>query len=148
MANVNSIEYTKQVAVPPTLLDTTEQHGRIRVATFGIASHSPSANDTVNLIKMPAGKVRILKLEIQHSAYATGATLDVGHGGYTDMSNAAIAAVANEYADNLAMDNTTDISKIINETVESKSGFTLTGLFQTAGGTTETLYGFITYVVD
>ena len=148
-AAYDSDEYALQVGSTATPLDPTQQAGRVRVGHFNFSSLSPAASDTLNLLKMPAGKIRILRLCLKKSAFNATAVLDVGYGAYTNRSDgAAVAASANAFADNIAMDATTDVDQLVDVTVDSRGGWTLTGLFQVAGGSTETLKGWIEYVID
>lgn len=144
----NSTEYGNQVAVPPTPLDPTQLHGRLRVAHFEFTWITGDVNSLLNMVKMPQGKVRILEVTLVKSAFGTGATLDLGHTGYTNLAGTAVAASENAFATALDIDDTANLSQVVDVVVESRGGFTIQGKIETATATAETLSGWFTYVVD
>ena len=148
MATFDSVEYAKQVSVPPGSLDPTEQHGRIRIAHFDTGTIDAAQNDLLNLIKMPAGKVRILRVSGANPAYGTSATLDIGHTGYTNLAGAAVAASENAFISALAVASAAAIDSIIDVTIESRGGFVLQGKLEGANPASGALKGWIEYVVD
>lgn len=148
MATFDTVEYAKQVSVPPTQLDTTEQHGRIRIAHFDTGTIDAAQNDLLNLIKMPAGKVRILRVCGANPAYGASATLDIGHTGYTNLSNVAVAASEAAFVAALAVASAADVDKIVDVTIESRGGFTVQGKLEGANPASGQLKGWLEYVVD
>lgn len=149
MAAFDSDEYALQVGSTATPLDPTQAQGRVRIGHFNFAALTAAANDTLNLLKMPAGKIRILRVCIQKSAFGAGGTLDMGFGAYTNRSDgAAVAADPDAFVANLAMDATTAVDQLVDVVVDSRGGWTLTGLLETAGATAETLKGWIEYTID
>lgn len=148
MPTFDSVEYAKQVAVPPTQLDPTEQHGRIRIAHFDTGTIDAAQNDLLNLIKMPAGKVRILRVTGTNPAYGVSTTLDIGHTGYTNLSGVAVAASENAFVSALAVASAGAIDTVIDVAIESRSGFTLQGKLEGANPASGRLQGWIEYVQD
>lgn len=151
MATYNAVEYGNQVAVPPTPLDPTQDKGRVRIAHFDFTGITSAAiGDLINLIKLPAGKVRILKVCIKHASWATSSTLSIGHTGYTLATDkSAVAAAAAAFLAATAMNNTTDIDALADVVIDSTSGFTLTGTIGgAAAGSLANSSGWVEYVVD
>ncbi len=63
-----------------------DDHGKIRYAfwSFKAPAGGLAANDTINVLYMPANRIRVLPSmsRIEHSALGTGRTLDLGHREY------------------------------------------------------------------
>ena len=71
--------------LPTPNFETRDAMGRVRIMEFSLTvSGAGDANSTFDLIKLPAGQVKVLGSAsiIKHSAFGTGRTLDVGHGAY------------------------------------------------------------------
>lgn len=150
MANFNSAEYAI-VSAPPivTPLDPTQDKGRVRVAHFDFTNISPAATDILFHAKMPAGKVRLLRYCAKKTAFNVGATMNLGHNGYTQRADGvAVAASAAAFLAAFAMDNINDESRLIDIAIDSRGGFDVRGTLAVAGGANENLIGWIEYVVD
>lgn len=90
----NSTQYANTVATPP-VKNAAYDGGAPRVFYFTHAQAvAGDANSLVNLVKLPAGKYRILldQSVICCSDLGTGNTLDVGHTGYTNFNGTAVTA--------------------------------------------------------
>lgn len=153
MPDYKSDEYADQVAVPPEMLQPNQAHGRLRVAHFSYGAATGNAlttvaNDTLSLAQLPAGDIRILRFCAKRTAFAVGTTLDVGLSSYKNMAGADVAAAPAALFAALAMDATTDIDKLVDIRVKTKTQLTLTGILKVGAGTAEELNGYIEYVVD
>lgn len=156
-----STQVTSMTATPPVRLGTSEHHGVVRVAYFSCTqSGAGDAASTLDLVRIPAGKVRILKMssKLICSAWGAARTLNVGHTGYTKPDNSAQAASAACIAD------TIDVSAAASKElgtgtgglgtdptllIESTSGALIQAVV--AGGTIPdgaTLNGYVSYVMD
>lgn len=157
-----SIQVTNMEANPPVKLETNERHGRTRIAYF---SHTQGAaagdiGSTVDLCKLPAGKVRVLKTEsyIVCSTFGAARVLDIGHTGYTQPDGTVVAASADTIADGIDVSaaaskqmgaGTNALGTDPTVVYESKAGLTIQAVV--AGGTwpvAATLKGYIEYVLD
>jgi hypothetical protein len=151
MATFNSVEHAQQIANPPVLLDTTQDRGRIRIGHFDITGIvSAASSDDFNLLRLPAGRIRILRCSCKHGAWAASSTLSFGHRGFIRTSDkATVAAAATAFTAAIAMPNTTDIDLLSDVVIDSTQGFTLVGFVGgAAGGTLPATTGFIEYVID
>jgi hypothetical protein len=159
VTNQKSVEVTAIDA--GTILDTTDLKGRVRVANF---SHTQSgagdATSDIELVRLPAGRVRLLASQSKaYVAWATAlATLDLGWGAYTDQDGAAVAADPNGIDDGIDVDtagyqtfgNLAAIAAA-GGTVEfnSQSGVTILATSQdVALADGDTIAGYFLYVVD
>ena len=108
MATTNSTQYANGVAHPPVLNDANVHNGKMRFFEFDYTQDGAgSAGDDVRLVKLPAGKVRVVLplSRIAHSAYGAARTADLGWEAYTDSDG--VTAVA---ADPNGLDDGVDIS--------------------------------------
>jgi len=90
----NSTQYANTVATPP-VKNAAYDAGSPKVFYFNHKQAAAGdANSLVNLVKLPAGKYRILldQSVICTSDLGTGNTLDVGHTGYTNFDGTAVTA--------------------------------------------------------
>jgi hypothetical protein len=149
MADIQSVEYAKQVAVPPTLLEPTEQKGKIRIAHFDLGTVDATAADTLSLAKLPAGKIRITRVALKHAAWTATSTLALGLGAYTEgATKEAVAADADAILAATAMDNVTQIDSLVDLAFNSLAGVTLTGLVGVADSGAAATTGWIEYVQE
>ncbi len=95
MASFNSKQYAKQLSVPPVAMFPTEFEGRVRVAYAQLVGGEQvlNTNDDVRLFVLPAGS-RPLLFIVNHGAFGTGVTLDIGTspGANTFVSGLSVAA--------------------------------------------------------
>lgn len=148
-AAFDSIEYAKQVGSTATPLDPTDAHGRVRIGHFEFSSLTAAAADTLNLLKMPAGKTRVLAVHITTSAFVATADLDVGYGAYTNRSDrVAVVADPDAFANDLDVATGGTFHVYPDVIIDSTGGWTLTGTLATAGASTDTLKGWVEYVID
>lgn len=102
-----STEYDQANVSASGNLETHEMAGRVRCAYFTVAQDGAGdAGSSAALVKLPAGKVRLLAA--QSKAYVNwttaSATLDLGWDAYEDINGTAVAADANGIDDGLAVD--------------------------------------------
>lgn len=148
-AAFDSNEYAEQVGVGATPLDPTEAHGRLRIGHFQFDSLTAAAADTLNLLKMPAGKVRVLKVVAISSAFVATADLDIGYGAYTNRTDgASVVADPDAFANDLDVATGGTFETYPDLVIDSRGGWNLTGVLATAGASADTLRGWVEYVVD
>lgn len=91
-----STQVTNMEATPPVRLSTRDHHGRTRIAafTFTQGAAAGDAGSTMDLVKLPAGKVRVLKTGsvIVFSAFGAARVLDVGYTAFTKSDGTTQAA--------------------------------------------------------
>jgi len=155
----NSTEYDKAYVSKTGNLETHEEHGRVRVAYFEhTQSGAGAATSSVALVKLPAGKVRLLGS--QSKAYVNWttalATIDMGWDAYTDINGNAVAASSNGIDSGTSVEiagfqtfgsalTATGGTKIF----ESKDGVVIRATSQTTAiANADTLVGAFLYVVD
>lgn len=146
----NSTEYGNQIASPVTKQAPSVLGGRIRVAKFThVQSGAGDATSIANLIKLPAGTIRILGIKAQHSDMGASRTLDFGYAANVDVDGNAVAADPDAIVADLDVNNTTD--KVVHGDVSltTRDGLIITA--QVNDGTfpdAATLDGWIEYVLD
>ena len=157
-----STQRTNETATPPVLNPVHNAHGRVRSSYFSFTQGAAAgdATSTADLIKLPAGKVRVLKTEslVICSAFGAARTIDIGHTGYTQRDGTAVAASADTILDGGDVASAAAIrmgagtnALGTDPTVEydSVDGVLLQAVV--AGGTIPagaTLKGYIQYIVD
>lgn len=90
-----SDQIDRETARPVTIADPADSHGKLRMAYFNFAqSGAGDANSTVDLVKLPSGRVRVYAglSRVAHSAFGSSRTLDIGHTGFTQLDGTAVAA--------------------------------------------------------
>ena len=146
----NSVQYAKTVNTPSVKLDTTELHGRVRVAYAEFTS--AAAQETINMFKLPDG-ARIIGGRLNHAALGSSTTVSVGHAAYTQADGTAVAADVDEYkaaassasATGSAVASTTALGE--NSLVDAPDGLIVTAT--TAGANATGLITVqMTYVLD
>ena len=152
----DSTEYAKIVA--GTKLTPPEIQGRLRIAKVTFTQDGAGdANSTFELTKLPAGLVTLLGplSNLQHSAWGTGTTLDVGFGAYTNKDGTAVDADPDGLDDGLDVAAAglktlcTALSATRLKTFDSVEGVVITAKAMVAGVPNDaTLNGFLVYVVD
>lgn len=130
MATQNSTQYAQGIAQPPTMVESNQWNGKMRFYEFDWTAAAGSAGDTVALIKIPAGKVRlVLPLSrIAFSAFGASRTMDLGWEAYTDSDGAAVAADPN------GLDDGVDVSGAGSVNPSGTVGGAETYLFDSRGG--------------
>lgn len=154
-----STEYANLTASPPTIQDKTVLGGQVAIAYF---THDQSgagdATSSVAVVKLPAGRVRILGAmsNVYVNWTTASATLDCGWDAYTDFGGATVAADANGIDDGVSVDSAGSISlgSALTATgstkvFESREGVVLRLTSQdTAIADGDDAVGYIAYVAD
>ena len=156
----NSTEYALTVAVPAKVPFVHQLHGRLRIAFFDFTQGAAAGDATsvARLVKLPAGKVRLLLplSRIAYSAIGTARTMDLGWEAYNDDDgNDAVAADPN------GLDDGVDVAAAGSVNPGGTIGTHETKLFESAAGVVitaqindgtipaaATLKGYFVYVVD
>lgn len=161
MATFYSEQVTKLNAVPAVPLNVDESHGKIRICQFDYEQVAEGAIATIiELVKLPAGRIRVLGREsnLYHSALGTGVTLDVGWAAHVDFAGEIIAADPDGFDDGLDVaaagrSRLGSVAAVLAEAeakvFESQEGIVITTTIGVAvipaGGK---LKGYIAYVLD
>lgn len=140
-----------QVANKAYRPETTELHGRVRVAV--IDTTMDGAGTDITLAKFPAGRIRILPLSTIKTSATGSTTLDVGYSAYKDEVFTAVAADADAL---LAAKALTDVAKSValdaagasGLLISSSGGFSITATASANLAKGDTLTGILYYVVD
>jgi hypothetical protein len=158
-----STEYTNATATPPTNLNTTDLHGRVRVAYFNhVQSGAGDAGSSVALCKLPAGRVRLLLgSSFMYFNWTTASALcDLGWDAYTDIEGDAVVADTDGLINDLDVDavglrsgeDLVTLAAIIatggTKLFESNSGVVIRATSPTAIVDGDDLFGYFMYVVD
>ena len=79
-----------------TTLEPNDLGGKLRIACFNFVQGAVAgdANSTADLVKLPAGKIRVIGAlsRVAHSALGTGRTMDIGFAAYVNQAGAAVSA--------------------------------------------------------
>ncbi len=158
MTTFYSDEVTNINAVPPVALSPVDHHGKVRIAHVTYSQVATgTAGDTVELCKLPAGRVRVLGRlsSLYHNLTVGSATLDVGWAAYTDLDGAAEAAVGDGLDDGIDTETAGTINLGTNvaaaggsQLFESEEGVTITATLVGEPQAGDDLVGFVAYVCD
>ena len=151
VANIN--------AVPPVALDTLDLHGRIRIAWFDWMNGlvAGDAEGVIQLVKLPAGRIRILgKLSEFYSQSTQGSqTYDIGWLEHTDLNGDTVDADEDGLNDETDVDTVGAFNFCIvqvatgsTKELESQEGITITLTASAILKASEGIYGWIAYVLD
>lgn len=147
------------LASPPVLNGTNEDHGRVRIKRFTFTQGAAlgDAGSLAEIVKLPAGDVRVLLTQslVAHSALGAARTIDMGWLAYTDTDGDAVVADPN------GLDDGVDGSSAGSYAPIGTVGGDETFLFRSNGGVTLTLQvndadlpagatftGYVLYVID
>lgn len=142
-APTKSSQYTDYSAVPSLMVPSSDWGSKVRSShsklTFTAAGFTTAAAGDLKLIRMPAGKVRILSdlCRLVCPAGTATADLDIGISAYTKQDGTTQALQGNVLADSLdvgagALDQTLPLPAGGFLEVESKDGFDIVASFDTA----------------
>lgn len=161
MATFYSEQVAKLDAVPSEALNVDESHGKIRICRFDYDQVANGAeNDIIQLVKLPAGRIRVLGSEsfLYHSFAAgnIGLSLGVGWAAYKDFAGDAVAADEGGLDDAINCDPAGSVtigSEVLAEgqskVFESQEGVVITATVKVAIVTAgDSLKGHIAYVLD
>ena len=159
LAVTKSTQMTNILAVPSVALAPHEQHGRLRIAWFDWMNGlvAGDAGGVIQLLKLPAGRVRILgKLSEFYSQSTTGSQIfNVSWGAYKDLDCVAVAADP----EGLNLDTDVDTVGPFNFCIvqvatgsfkifESQEGVIITLTAEQILAASEGIYGWLAYVLD
>nr|VFK12046.1 MAG: hypothetical protein BECKLPF1236B_GA0070989_102913 [Candidatus Kentron sp. LPFa] len=99
-----SIQIANGDKFPSIFNHATEENGRVRASVFDFTQDGAGdAGSTALLIRLPAGRVRVLShlSTIRCSAFGAGATLDVGYAAHENFKGDAVAADPDAIADGI-----------------------------------------------
>lgn len=158
------VEYTQlYITVPSVMLETSQNHGRMRVAQFSHTHIVGDATSDVTVVKLPPGNVRLyMSLSWAYFNWTTAsATCDIGWGAYTNGAGVAVVADPNGLADGIDVDAVgirnladDDAGGILATTCGVKEFDSLSGVNivftsqDVAIVAADDLYGMLVYVVD
>ena len=154
-----SDQITNQEASPPVMSGVDTLRGKLKILrfTFTQGTAAGDATSTMELVKVPAGVVRVFLAlsRITTSAFGAARTLDIGWQAYTDTNDAAVAADPN------GLDDGVDVSAAVSYNPIGTVGEDETYLFESNGGVTieaqvndatipaaATINGYFVYVQD
>ena len=142
-APVYSEQYANSVAKPPTFNKSSDWGAKLRMSesklTFTAAGFTTAAAGDISLIRMPAGRVRILP-DLSRVICPQGTStsdLDIGYGAYVGMDNVAVVASPAALDGSIdvgggAIDAALSLPANGELVIESKSGFDIVCSFDTA----------------
>jgi len=102
-APLKSAEFTDFAATPPRLVPSSRWNSKSRTSTASLTFTLAGATGTAKMLRLPAGKVRVLvdKCRIVCPAGTATADLHVGYAAYTGQDGVAVVGDDNAFADNL-----------------------------------------------
>jgi len=161
LAVTESTQVENMNAVPSVALAPTEHHGRIRIAFFDWLNGAVAgdAGGVIDIIKLPAGKVRLLGRlsSIYHNMTTGGNTIDIGWKAYTDLNGDAVAADPDGLDDGIDVEtagtiNIGTVAAVLatcgQKLFESQEGVVLTITSVGIVAAADVLQGHLAYVLD
>lgn len=155
-----SVEYTNATATPPVNNSTAESHGRVRIAYFNhVQDGAGDAGSSVALVKLPAGRVRLmLPGSAAYVNWTTAsATLDLGWDAYVNREGDAVVADPDGLVDGLDVETAgyktlTPVAALAasggTKVFESQGGVVIRATSPGAIATGDDLVGYFLYVLD
>ena len=167
VTNEKSSQINNLEAQPPIGIPSTDWKGvkRILRFTFTQGAAAGDANSTADLVKLPAGNIRVLLAEcfMHRSAFGASRVADIGWTAYKTPEGADVAADVDAFVDGLSVASAGQAlwSAASQGAGANGSGLDKTFLIQSRAGVTvratvtggtipagATLTGFITYIQD
>ena len=161
LAVTESTQFANINAVPPVALAPSEHHGRLRIAFFDWLNGSVAgdAGGVVSVVRLPAGKVRLLGRlsSIYHNMTTGGNTIDIGWLAYTDIDGEAVAADPDGLDDGIDVDAAGTIllgtvaavlATCGQKLFESQDGVTITVTSVGIVAAADIMQGHLVYVLD
>lgn len=128
-----SDQITALTTYPIVNAEQADVGGKVRTRRFThTQSGAGDATSTVELVQLPAGRVRVLldQSVIANSAFGASRVLDIGYAAYTDFSGTTVAASANGIKNDL------DVSAAATNTMAGAAGAEPTLAFNSKTGVT------------
>lgn len=146
MATANSDLYTLQTKNGTDRPKSSDYYGRVRVAC--IDTKLTAAANVINLVQLPAGRIRILGASQITATLATNTTtVKIGYPAYTKLDGTSQTGDDDAFMTATAA-SSVSAKGLINGIVESQSGVTLQATLSANGAANDTLKGFILFVID
>lgn len=138
-----SAQYTDYAASPQKMVKPTDWGANLRASygklTFTAAGFTTAAAGDLSLIRMPAGRVRILPdlCRVVCPVGSTSSDLDVGFGAHLDQDGVTVdldgdAFVASADVGGAAIDAAFDAATVLGREFYSQDGFDIVASFDTA----------------
>lgn len=152
-----SDQLTNLDASPPVIENSHNLHGRLRIAYFSHTFGDGDAGSSVELVRLPPGKIRLLShlSYLEAASVAASQTVDVGWDAYTDLDGTAVAADTDGILNGGDIDTTANINLANVATLtagmkvfESQDGISIRATMVGAVVAAETIEGAIVYVQD
>jgi hypothetical protein len=156
VSNENSTQYELQNDNQSAL--NAPDHGKVRVLSFEhTQAVAGDANSISTLIKLPAGRIRVLTnmSKIATSAFGSSRVLSVGFAAYEEADGTPVTADPDYFASAVDVANATSFvldestTPALSQELNSKNGIVINAT--TTGGTipaAATIKGYILYVVE
>lgn len=131
-----------------TALARTQLGGRVLHQPFDFTQGAAAGDitSTQGLVKMPAGKHKVLGIGLQTSAFGASRVLDVGYEAHTKQDGTAVNASANAFKDDADVSSAAFSFIPLNVAMDSKNGYVVSA--SVAGGTipaAATIKGYVLY---
>ncbi len=155
-----SNEMANIVAVPSVKNPVTDMTGKLRVATFNWTKSAVAgdAGDIIELVKLPAGRVRLLgDLSGVYHNMTTGSQVgNIGWKAYVDLDGTAVVADPNGLDSGLNLETAAFISPMVTvlastaytKVFESQTGVVIELIATEIVAALDSLYGYFAYVTD
>jgi len=155
-----STQLTNIRATPPVALAVSDHSGKLRIAYFDYTQAAGgTANDIIHLVRLPAGRVRIIGglSQIYHNLTTASATIDIGWAAHTDLDGVAVAAdvdglddgISTEAAGTIAVGTVAAVAALGgNKLLNSQEGIDITLKCIKLPAASDTVAGHIAYVMD
>ncbi len=155
-----SDEMANVVAVPSVKNPVNTMSGKLRVATFNWAKSAVAgeAADVVELVKLPAGRVRLLGAQsaIYHNMTTGSQAIDIGWKAYTGLDGVTVVADPNGLDAATSFETAGFVSPLATVLIaasyvkhfESQDGVVLALTAAEIIAALDSLYGYFMYVTD
>ena len=155
-----STQLTNIRAVPQVALAVSDHSGKLRIAYFDFTQAAGgTAGDIIHLVRLPAGRVRIIGglSKVYHNLTTASATVDIGWAAHTDLDGTAVVAdvdglddgVATETAGTVAVGTVAAVAALGgNKLLNSQTGIDITLKCIKLPAASDTVAGHIAYVMD
>lgn len=150
----DSTEYTVQSSRSQDKQNAFTIGGKTRRSFFSFTqSGAGDAGSLANLVKLPAGAVKVLGAWLNADAMGSSRTLDFGHGGYTDMDGDSQAADRDAFKADIDVSSAVDAFQPFNAAgqmgveITSKDGFVVSAQVNDASlPDTTKIFGYVEFV--
>lgn len=148
VTNLKSTQLAREESYSAGRNMPVDARGEVRMLAFDFTQvGAGDANSTARLIKLPAGTVRLLNIQIANSALGASRVMDIGYEGYSKTDNTAQAASAAAFASAVDVSAAGNRLVAVNQKFTSRDGVVVA--VKITGGTFPdgaTVTGYATYV--